>query len=72
MIWTERQMVKSNTEALTDARKRGSRAMRRIKGSGFPARRHTRVCILSPDAVRALSQLVNIIIWAQHFGPFRR
>lgn len=35
--------------------------MRRIKGSGFSARRHTRICILSPDAARALSQIVNVI-----------
>lgn len=53
--------MEGDTEGLTDARRRSSRAMRRIKGSGFPARRHGRVCILSPDAVRAIFPLVSII-----------
>ena len=59
---SEPQTVKSDKGSFTDAQQRGSRATRRIKGSGFPARRHTRVCMLSPDTVMAVSPLVNVII----------
>lgn len=47
MIWSKRQTVKSDTmtEALTDARRRGSRATRRIKGSGS--------LVSPPDAILA-------------------
>ena len=55
--------MKSESEALADAHRRGSRATRRIKGSDFPARRDTRVCMLSPDAVRALSPPENVMIF---------
>ena len=65
-----RVAVKDDQEALTDARKRGSRATRRIKGSRVPARRHARVRMLSPDAVRAVSPSVISSSFSS-FSPMR-
>ena len=50
--------LKKDTEALTDARRRGPRAMRRIKGSPPGT---MLAYILSPDVVRTISQAVNMV-----------
>ena len=47
--------------ALADAHRRGSRATRRIKGSGFPPPGAiTRVWMLSPDDPISISPFVNV------------
>ena len=58
--------------ALADAHRRGSRATRKgeLKDLAFPARRHTRVYLLSPVATISISPVVNVIIFRKALACF--
>ena len=47
--------------ALADAHRRGSRATRRIKGSGFPPPGAITRVWISPDAAISISPFLNVI-----------